>query len=647
MKKISLSLAFFLAGFSAFAQQKDAVLLNVGGKEVTKSEFESIYHKNNTKATGDRKSIEEYLELFINFKLKVREAEAQGLDTTAAFKNELEGYRKQLAQPYLVDNEVNEKLLREAYDRMKTDVRASHILIKVDQDALPKDTLAAFNKAMAIRERILKGEDFGKLARELSEDPSAKENNGDLGFFTSMQMVYPFESAAYGLKENEVSMPVRTRFGYHILKATDRREAQGQIQVGHIMVKSPKTATPEEADKAKAKIDEIYQQLKDGKDFAELAREFSEDKGSAKKGGELPWFGTGRMVPEFEMAAFKLKNKGDYSEPVKTQYGWHIIKKLDQKPIPSYDEAKADLKARIQKDSRSQKSRESMIAKLKKEYKFKENPKAKEEIYKAIDTTFFNGKWSAEGRKLDKVMFTLDKEKVTQKDFAKYLESHQIARNKTEVKPLIDQLYNQFVEEKVLAYEEQRLASKYPEYKALLQEYRDGILLFDLMDKMVWSKAVKDTAGLKEFYEKNKQKFMWGERTEATIFTAANEEVGKKLRAMLTDKKKKYTDEELLTALNKDSQLNLKIESGKFGKGENEFVDQAGTSIGLSNDIKKDGKVVIVDVKRTIAPEPKSLNEAKGLITAEYQNQLEKEWIQQLRAKYPVTVNKQVLETVK
>ncbi len=647
MKKISLSLAFFLAGFSAFAQQKDAVLLNVGGKEVTKSEFESIYHKNNTKATGDRKSIEEYLELFINFKLKVREAEAQGLDTTAAFKNELEGYRKQLAQPYLVDNEVNEKLLREAYDRMKTDVRASHILIKVDQDALPKDTLAAFNKAMAIRERILKGEDFGKLARELSEDPSAKENNGDLGFFTSMQMVYPFESAAYGLKENEVSMPVRTRFGYHILKATDRREAQGQIQVGHIMVKSPKTATPEEADKAKAKIDEIYQQLKDGKDFAELAREFSEDKGSAKKGGELPWFGTGRMVPEFEMAAFKLKNKGDYSEPVKTQYGWHIIKKLDQKPIPSYDEAKADLKARIQKDSRSQKSRESMIAKLKKEYKFKENPKAKEEIYKAIDTTFFNGKWSAEGRKLDKVMFTLDKEKVTQKDFAKYLELHQIARNKTEVKPLIDQLYNQFVEEKVLAYEEQRLASKYPEYKALLQEYRDGILLFDLMDKMVWSKAVKDTAGLKEFYEKNKQKFMWGERTEATIFTAANEEVGKKLRAMLTDKKKKYTDEELLTALNKDSQLNLKIESGKFGKGENEFVDQAGTSIGLSNDIKKDGKVVIVDVKRTIAPEPKSLNEAKGLITAEYQNQLEKEWIQQLRAKYPVTVNKQVLETVK
>lgn len=646
MKKVFLSIALLFASAS-IAQQKDPVLLNVGGKEITKGEFETIYHKNNTKNTADRKSIDEYLELFINFKLKVREAEAQGLDTTAAFRNELEGYRKQLAQPYLVDNEVNEKLLREAYDRMKKDVRASHILVKVDQDALPKDTLAAYNKAISIRERILKGEDFGKLAQELSDDPSAKENAGDLGFFTSMQMVYPFESAAYNLNINEISMPVRTRFGYHLLKVTDRRDAQGQIQVAHIMVKSPKTATPEEAEKAKAKIDEIYQQLKNGKDFAELAKEFSEDKGSAKKGGELPWFGTGRMVPEFEVAAFRLKEKGDYSEPVKTQYGWHIIKKLDQKPIPSYDETKAELKARIQKDSRSQKSRESMIAKIKKEYKFKDNPKAREEFYKIVDTTFFSGKWSSEGKKLDKVLFTIGDQKVTQKEFAKYLESHQVARNKTELQPVIDHLYKQFTEERVLAYEEKMLPAKYPEYKALLQEYRDGILLFDLMDKMVWSKAVKDTAGLKAFYEKNKDKFMWGERIEATIYTAANEEIGKKLRAMLTDKKKKYTDDEILAALNKDSQLNLKIETSKFPKGENELVDKAGTTPGLSPNMQKDGKVIIVDVKRVLAPEPKTLNEAKGLITAEYQNELEKEWIQELRAKYPVTVNKQVLETVK
>jgi peptidyl-prolyl cis-trans isomerase SurA len=646
MKLSKLLSGVIFISASAFAQQKEEVLLNVGGKDITKSEFETIYHKNNNKTAGDRKSIEEYLELFINFKLKVREAEAQGLDTTTAFKNELEGYRRQLAQPYLVDNEVNDKLLKEAYERMKTDVRASHILIKCDQNALPKDTLAAYNKTIATRDRILKGEAFDKVAMEVSEDPSAKENAGDLGFFTVLQMVYPFESAAFSMKVGDVSMPVRTRFGYHILKTTDRRDAQGQIQVAHIMVKSPKTATSEDDAKAKAKIDELYQQLKGGKDFADLAKEHSEDKGSAKKGGELPWFGTGRMVPEFEMAAFRLKNKGDYSEPVKTQYGWHIIKLIDQKPIPSYDEAKADLKARIQKDSRSQKSRESLIAKLKKEYKFKENPKAKEDIYKAVDTLLFSGRWVAGNKKLDKTMFTIADQKHSQKEFAQYIETHQSARGKAEIQPIIDQMYNSFVEEKVLAYEENNLAKKYPEYKALLQEYRDGILLFDLMDKMVWSKAVKDTSGLKDFYEKNKQKFMWGERTDAAVYTAANEAVAKQLRMMLTDKKKKYTDEEITTALNKDSQLNIKIENGKFSKGDNEFVDQA-TAEGLNKDIKKDGKVIIVDVKKKLPAEPKSLNEAKGLITAEYQNQLEKEWIQQLKAKYTVKVNQEVLNTVK
>lgn len=649
MKVSKLLVGIALLSSPVLAQEKDPVLLTVGGKNVTRSEFEAIYHKNNTnnKIAGDKKSIDEYLELFINFKLKVREAEAQGLDTTTAFKNELEGYRRQLAQPYLVDNEVNDQLLKEAYERMKTDVRASHILIKVDPNALPKDTLAAYNKAIATRDRVLKGEDFTAVSKEVSEDPSAKENGGDLGFFTVLQMVYPFETAAFTLKTGEVSMPVRTRFGYHILKVTDRREAQGQILAAHIMVKSPKNATPEDEAKAKAKVDELYQQLKAGKDFAELAKEHSEDKGSAKKGGELPWFGTGRMVPEFEIAAFKLKNKGDISEPVKSPYGWHIIKKLDQKPIPSYDEAKGDLKSKVQKDSRSQKSKESLLAKLRAEYKLKEFPKAKEELYKHVDTTFFAGKWSPTGKKLDKVLFILGDRKVTQMDFARFIEAHQMMRAKTEIKVLVDQMYKQFMEEQLLAYEEQMLPKKYPEYRALLQEYRDGILLFDLMDKMVWSKAVKDTAGLKSFYEQNKTKFMWPDRAEATVYTAANETVARKLRTMLTDKKKRYTDDDLLAALNKDSQLNLKIESGKFAKGENEFVDKTNWTPGLSADIKKDEKVVIVDVKKVMQPEPKSLNESKGLVTADYQNHLEKIWIQELRAKYPVSVNQEVLKTVK
>ncbi len=632
----------------------DQVLMTVAGKNITKSEFEAIYHKNNNKsASADSKSLQDYLELFINFKLKVREAEELGLDTVAAFKNELEGYRKQLAAPYLTDNEVNDMLLKEAYDRMKKDVRASHILIKCDAAALPKDTLIAYNKAIAARNRILKGEDFSKVARELSEDPSAKDNGGDLGYFTSMQMVYTFETAAFSAETNKVSMPVRTRFGYHIILKTDERPNQGQITVAHIMVKTPqKDAAVKDTSKTdpKAKIDEMYAKIKAGADFAEMAKQFSDDKGSAKKGGELPMFGTGRMVIEFEKAAFALKNDGDMSMPIQTQYGWHIIKRLSKKELGSFDELKPELKAKIGKDSRSQNGKESMIAKIKKQYNFKENLKLRDEFVKVMDTTFFDAKWKHEAAaKLNKdALFSIGEKTYSQKDFAMYLENHQSKRAKTDFTLLVKDMYKEFVNESCLGYEESKLASKYPEFKALLQEYRDGILLFDLTDKNVWSKAVKDTTGLKVFYEENKSKYMWDTRAEAIVYKCATEKVAADVRKMLKDKaKKKYTNDDILKAINKDSQLNLNIETGKYSKGENDIVDKFEWKKGLSANSTVDKQVVFVDFENIIAPTNKSIAEAKGLITADYQNYLEKQWIASLRNKYQFSVDKAVLSTVK
>lgn len=646
----SIALSFACLSFgSGFAQtaNKDAVLMTVGNTKVTVGEFENVYHKNNNKESTDTKSLNDYVDLFVNFKLKVKEAEEMGLDTAKSFKDELMGYRKQLAQPYLTDKDVNEKLLQETYDRLKEDVHAAHILVKVPEGALPKDTLMAYNKIMEYRKRILKGEDFAAVARESAAtgDPSAKENGGDLGYFTALQMVYPFESTAFNTKVGEVSMPVRTRYGYHIIKVIDKRKAQGEVMVAHIMVKTTPNMTKEDSLNAFTKITEIYNKLKAGAKFDELAQQFSDDKASAKKGGELPWFGTGKMPIEFEKASFALANKGDYSEPVRTKYGWHIVKLLDKRGLASFEDMKNELKGKVSKDSRSQVGRSSLISKIKSEYKFKENLKMRDEFYKVMDTTLFEGRWDgSKAAKMNKPMFNFNDKVYTQTDFANYIKSHQSKRPKTDIPMVINQMYKQFVDEMAVAYEESRLDQKYPEFKALMQEYRDGILLFELTDEKVWSKAVKDTTGSKEFYEKNKNNYMWDERADASVYTCADSKIAAQVRALM---KKKKSEKDIIAEVNKNSQLNLSVESRVFNKGENEYVDK-NWNPGTSADIKdKDNKTVIVVVNKLMKPEPKSYQDAKGMVTADYQNYLEKEWLESLKKKYPVTIDKAVLATVK
>lgn len=648
-----------LTGSMVFGQNDNdnTVLLTIDNNKITKGEFVRIYKKNNTKdAPVDNKSLNDYLELFINFKLKVLEAESLGLDTVKTFISELAGYRKQLATPYLIDKDVDDKLLKEAYERKKTALRASHILIKLNENSSPADTLTAYNKALDIRKKALAGEDFGKLAQENSDDETTKVSGGDISYFSALSTVYPFENAAYSLKTGDISMPVKSSFGYHLIKITDRIPNPGEVKVAHIMVIVPRDAKEEDVKKAETKINETYARLQNGEDFAKLATETSDDKSSAKKGGELPWFSVGRMVPEFELAAFALKTNGEYSKPVRTAFGWHILKRIDAKPLGTFEEVKSDLQTKIAKDSRAQQSRSSLVEKLKKEYNYKLNDKQLAEFNKVIDTNLYNGSWKAQNTAaLTKPLFTLGDSVYSQKGFALYLEGSRKKPGNEKRSPeglneYLKQLYNRFVEEKVIAYEESRLDAKYPQFRYLMSEYHDGILLFDLTDKMVWSKAVKDSTGLADFYEKNKNQYMWDKRADITTFTYGTEKNKEDALKLIAKKAQKgYSNEDIVKSIAAKDSASLQITENKlFSQGDNATADKLafGTTYSPDSYEINTEKHQIILINKIIEPKIKTLSEAKGLVTADYQTYLEKTWIESLRSKYKITVNKEVLSTI-
>jgi len=652
----SLTLFFGIFALSVFSQSTDPVLLQVANEKITKNEFIKVYEKNNIKSEKpDNKALEEYLELFTNFRLKVTEAEALGMDTIKSFRDELAGYRKQLAQPYLSDNAANDKMIQEAYEHKKYDIRASHILVRVERLASAADTLAAWNKVMKLRNRILKGEDFGKVAVDGSEDPSAKDreadgrsmkgNRGDLGFFTAFDMVYPFEEAAYKAKIGEVTMPVRTDFGYHLIKVTSKTPAIGKVQLAYIMLIYPAKASLDDSLKVADSANLAYKLLQEGSDFGEIAKKFSDDPSTSGKGGVLPWFGVNRLLPDFTLNMHKMKQKGDYSEPFQTIYGWFIIKLADQKPIGSFDEEKEDIKQKITRSDRNTDIQNTFISKTKANYGFTENRPALDELIKTVTDSIFTASWKIEqAAGLDKAIFTIGTKTYTQADFAKQLATTQRREQKRDIPAYVYQQYNIFVNDAVNKYADSQLETEYPEFKALISEYHDGILLFDLTDKKVWSKAVKDTVGLEAFYEKNKSNYMWETRLDASIFTVKDPAIIKSLKKLL---KKGATDEQVLAKFNLDSIQKVTVERSKFLKGENANIDAMDWKPGISDLMPMaDSTNAIIVVHQVIAPEPKLLSEIRGAMTADYQNYLEKEWISELRAKYPVIVNREVFNSI-
>ena len=324
--KIALTTLALALGYIGMAQKSSDVLITIEQEQITASEFMAIYNKNNVNIeTADKKNVNEYLELFVNFKLKVHEAEYQGMDTAAKFTKEFNGYVDQLAKPYLVDKQFTEALIKEAYERSKWEIRAKHIMIQIPDNPTPQDTANAFAKANEVYAKAIADSVFSNVAVKYSDDPSVVKNGGDLGYFSAFRMVYPFETAAFNTPVGEIAKPIRTSFGYHIIKAVDKRPASGELKAAHIMIISNENTSPEDQKKAQDKINEIYGELEGGAEFSKLATTYSDDRGSAKKGGDLGWFGAGRMVPVFEEEAFALQANGDYTKPFKNSVWMGIL----------------------------------------------------------------------------------------------------------------------------------------------------------------------------------------------------------------------------------------------------------------------------------------------------------------------------------
>ncbi|MBH8559707.1 peptidylprolyl isomerase [Hymenobacter negativus] len=720
----------------------------LGNYPVPANEFAYVYRKNNSSAPdyGTRQSVNDYLDLYTNFRLKVLEAEQKGLDTTQAFKRELEGYRQQLAQPYLTEKSVTDQLVREAYDRMGQEVNASHILVRVSPDATPQDTLIAYQKIVKLREQALSGADFGQLARANSEDPSARENGGKLGYFTAMQMVYPFESAAYKTPVGQVSQPIRTRFGYHIIKVNDKRTAQGEIKVAHLMIRMNANAAKNDSLTAKKKIDELYSRLKKGENWDKLVAQFSEDAGSAANGGELPPFGTGRMIPSFEDAAFKLQKPGDIAPPVQTPYGWHIIKLIERQPLAKFADMEPSLKSKVAKDSRSELNKAAFLKRVRQEDQFSEIAAAKTYAFSKADTALVAGRFkytapaatmkAAKGASNDNsTLFTIKGKPYLVKDFLAYAQQNQRPRTGAQPAFAMQQLYDQYVEQSLTDFEKNSLDTKYEDYRMLVKEYRDGILLFQLMDEKVWSKAIEDTVGLKKYFADNQAKYQWDQRVQGTVVSAATpallarvqqamkagrfpltrsvppritftngtalaktgvlalDDISKRMNqdtsmlVTITGRVKKGEKASLANAradsavrqlrrrgvaagrirkvvqakpgtdnsaqvalfsgspvaieseLNELNPLSVQISQKVFQKGDNKVMDELMSKGPGTYNVQKDGRYYAVTIDRTLPAGPKTLAEARGQATSDYQTYLEKEWIAQMRAARPVKVN--------
>tara|TARA_B100000795_G_scaffold117063_1_gene87025 strand:+ start:340 stop:2265 length:1926 start_codon:yes stop_codon:yes gene_type:complete len=638
MKKIGLSILCGVFAFAISAQD----LLTIDNQRISLDEFKNVFYKNNNNTELTKEYLDEYMQLFVNFKLKVKEADELGLDTIESFISELDGYRIQLAKPYLKNKEFDKNMLTEAYNRMKQDIKASHILIKVDENASLQQKNKAYDKILSIRSSILDSTiSFIDAAKLHSDDKSALNNGGNLSYFTAFMMVYDFESAAYSTKIGEISMPVKTKYGYHIISVSDKRKAFGEVKVAHIMFKSNEGADDNKLKEAKDNIYKVAELLNDGEVFSDVAERFSEDRSTAVKGGNLPAFGVGKMVPEFESVAFGLKQVGDVSNPFRTQYGWHIITLLERKEIPEFELVKAELKTKIESDSRNELSKEALFTKLHKTYKVVNNPKVFTAFRKKTANAIALGKFKSSLKDNSKLV-SINGKGITVNSFVNYILSNQKSGNN------IDQLYIDFINEELLAYEESQLEINYPEYKNLLQEYRDGILLFNLTNTKVWTKAVKDTIGLQNFYSENMSNYLWSDRVDATIYSSIDLATAKAVkRAIYKKHRGNLTDAKILTEINDNAPLSLQINSKNFVKGENKFIDSVDWKIGIAKDIKtKDGSYIIIDIKEVLSSGIKKLNETRGKVISDYQNALEKEWIAELLKKYNVSVNKDVLYTL-
>ena len=634
MKKSILIIISILFTTNIFSQE---TLMTINDEKISINEFENIFYKNNEDIEITKEYLDEYIDLFINFKLKVKESKELGYDTLSSFIKELDGYKKQLSKPYLRDNNFNENLFNEALERIQFDINASHILIKIENN----DAKSALNEALSIRNQIISKEiSFSDAAVKYSDDEYVLDSKGNLGYFTAFMMLYDFESVAYNSSIGEVSVPVKTQYGYHLILVNDKRKAVGERKVAHIMFKTGKGANAKKINESYKKASETYDLLTNGDKFVEVAERFSEDRSTAVKGGVLPSFGVGKMVREFEEATFSLKLPGDFSKPFQTPYGWHIVMLLEDNPVKLDDDLFLSVKQKIEKDSRSKLSNEFMITKLKDLYNikiYKENFNFLRKIaVKEVSKSAWDNELLIDG---DKKIFKIESKSYSLKELSDFIINNQKKNND------FDQLYIEFLNLSLLSYEESQLENKYPEFKNLLKEYKEGILLFDITNNNVWKKAVEDSAGLSNYFNENLSDYKWNERLDVSIFTCLNYNVSYKVRNQLYKLKRGLIkDIDVLNKINSSSPLNVQLVSGQFSKNENNIVDQIVWKKGISKSIKNDdGSYTVVFVNDILNARAKNLNETKGKVISDYQKFLDLTWIKILRSKYKVELNKNLL----
>ncbi|MFY9153816.1 MAG: peptidylprolyl isomerase [Prolixibacteraceae bacterium] len=641
MMKSLFILLFALISLSATAQKKEEILMKIGDTKVSLDEFVANYKKNNTNILDekDRKTPTDYLDLYTNFKLKVLEAEKLGYDTISSFVNELKGYRAELAKPYLTDVSYNEEMVQTAYYRTKHERKASHILIRVTPESSPADTLAAWNRISDLRKRILDGADFNEVAAKTSEDPSAAQNKGLLGYFSAFQMVYPFEDATYRTPVGQVSEIIRTRFGYHIIKVHDERITPGEIKVAHIMKMFPQQASEETIAKLKLTADSIWQKATSGADFAELAKTSSDDKQTSIVGGEMRWFSPTNMVPEFVEAAFALKTDGEISPVIRTPYGWHIIKRIELRTTQPFEKLRPELETKIkQNPAISKYSDEAFDRKLRAEYGLKIN----EENFKKLellisDTT----KKELPDAVKQSQLVSFANQTISSGDFKDYLISQNftpsIPNSGTELKNQLDKCINQ----KLLDYENTQLENKHPDFARVYQEYHDGILLFNISKDKIWDVASTDSVRLENYFNQTDKKYYWGERYKGWIITTKDPDMRSKLETLLDEKE--LSKQEISDLFNTPTENNVVITDVAAEKGDNPIVDYFIWSGPKPADFNETTTFVHGNKSEN---ELKLLKEAWGLYSSDFQEQIEKEWIASLKKKYPITVNKKLLKKI-
>ena len=639
----TLGIIFFYATF--FGQ--DNIILNIDNQTVNITEFEQIYWKNKKEKIATKEDLDEYIQLFINFKLKVIAAEELGLDTTKKFIDELSGYRIQLEKPYLIDTSINEDLINEAYYRTINEVNASHIMTKLGPNPSSEDTLKAYNKILEIKNKIVSGNiGFEEAAEELSEDPYARSSKGNLGYFNAFKMLYSFECAAYNTPLGKVSDIVRTKYGYHIVKPNSIRKAKGRVKTSHIMIT---TSSKNKNKLSEEKINSIFKDLVEKtKTFEELAIQFSEDRKSAKNGGEIGWINSGgNFYPEFEEAVFSLKKDGEYSKPFKTPNGWHIVKRLSYEPIGDLKSMSYSLKNKIQKDARAQKTKSSFINKLKTEYELKNMLNMKElvGILKNKNYNYVNIESNKKIKNINNIVLTFFFFFYTNFDFIKYLAiSKLIVIDKIE-ENLIKQQFNKFINQKLIAFEKTQLETKHPDFKALMKEYRDGILLFEISDQKIWTKAIKDTAGLKEFYSSNKDTWKWPNRTSGTVFTAKSKKTINKVKSLKL--KKSLSNDSIMSIINTDNLFNLNYENKIIDDFKKYNLDFEDLEKGFNGPFNHQEKWVLIYVEDKLPQRNKELKEAEGIIVSAYQNYLENQWLSSLKKKHNISINYESLYSIK